>query len=257
MLIDWFTVSAQVLNFLILVWLMKRFLYQPVLNAIAAREAKIAAELKDAAETKARAHQQQSQFEAKNQAFDEQRAALLSQATEAANAERARLLAQARQAAEAASAMRAKALLSEHQHLHTQIVQRTQQQVYQISRQVLADLAGSCLEQQACEVFIQRLRALDPTAQEALVIALKASTADEPVLLRSAFELPAAQRAAIQAALEAAAAQALRLRFETAPELVSGIELSAKGVKLAWSIAQYLDALAASPPAPQPGTERP
>jgi len=39
MLIDWFTVVAQVINFLILVWLMKRFLYKPILNAIAAREA--------------------------------------------------------------------------------------------------------------------------------------------------------------------------------------------------------------------------
>ena len=38
MLIDWFTVGAQVLNFLILVWLMKRFLYKPVLDAIDARE---------------------------------------------------------------------------------------------------------------------------------------------------------------------------------------------------------------------------
>ena len=43
MLIDWFTVGAQLLNFLILVCLMKRFLYQPVLDAIAAREQKIAA----------------------------------------------------------------------------------------------------------------------------------------------------------------------------------------------------------------------
>ena len=38
MLIDWFTVGAQTLNFLILVWLMKRFLYKPVLDAIDARE---------------------------------------------------------------------------------------------------------------------------------------------------------------------------------------------------------------------------
>jgi F-type H+-transporting ATPase subunit b len=38
MLIDWFTVGAQTLNFLILVWLMKRFLYKPILNAIDARE---------------------------------------------------------------------------------------------------------------------------------------------------------------------------------------------------------------------------
>ncbi len=48
MLIDWFTVGAQALNFLILVWLMKRFLYKPILNAIDAREKKIAAELADA-----------------------------------------------------------------------------------------------------------------------------------------------------------------------------------------------------------------
>ena len=42
MLIDWFTVAAQALNFLILVWLMKRFLYKPILHAIDAREERIA-----------------------------------------------------------------------------------------------------------------------------------------------------------------------------------------------------------------------
>ena len=42
MLIDWFTVGAQALNFLILVWLMKRFLYKPILHAIDAREKRIA-----------------------------------------------------------------------------------------------------------------------------------------------------------------------------------------------------------------------
>jgi F-type H+-transporting ATPase subunit b len=48
MLIDWFTVGAQVVNFLILVWLMKRFLYKPILHAIDAREKRIAKELADA-----------------------------------------------------------------------------------------------------------------------------------------------------------------------------------------------------------------
>jgi len=49
MLIDWFTVVAQVVNFLILVWLLKRFLYRPILNAIDAREKRIATKLADAA----------------------------------------------------------------------------------------------------------------------------------------------------------------------------------------------------------------
>ena len=48
MLIDWFTIGAQVLNFLILVWLLKRFLYKPILHAIDAREKRIAKELADA-----------------------------------------------------------------------------------------------------------------------------------------------------------------------------------------------------------------
>ena len=45
MLIDWFTVGAQALNFLILVWLLKRFLYKPILHAIDEREKGIAAQL--------------------------------------------------------------------------------------------------------------------------------------------------------------------------------------------------------------------
>ena len=48
MLIDWFTVGAQAVNFLILVWLLRQFLYKPILNAIDAREKRIASELADA-----------------------------------------------------------------------------------------------------------------------------------------------------------------------------------------------------------------
>jgi len=255
-LIDWFTVAAQVLNFLILVWLMKRFLYQPVLNAIAAREAKIAAELKDAADTKAKAHQQQDEFEKKNQSFDEQRAALLSKAVAQANAERVRLLAEARSAADAAREMSAKALLAHTQDLHANLVRQTQRQVYDISRRVLGDLASASLEQRACEVFIQRLQAFDGPARDELAAALKATSNDEPARLRSAFDLPAAQQSLIQSALDEWAGQAIVLKFETAPELVSGIEVNVQGLTLAWSIADYLQTLSSDAPEQQSSTGR-
>jgi F-type H+-transporting ATPase subunit b len=242
-LIDWFTVGAQLLNFIILVWLMKRFLYQPVLDAIATREKKIATQLADAAATKAEAHTQREEFQKKNQAFDEQRAALLRQAKDAAKAERERLQLEAREAADAASAQREKALLAEAKHLHTEITRHTQQQVFNISRRVLGDLAGVSLEQRVCEVFIERLQSVEGPALATLGAALKAVSDAEPALLRSAFELPEPQRAAIQAALEAAFGQPIPLKFETTPELVSGIELSAQGQKLAWSISDYLAAL--------------
>ena len=65
MLIDWFTVVAQALNFLILVWLLKRFLYKPILNALDAREKRIATELADADARKAEARQEREPSNAK------------------------------------------------------------------------------------------------------------------------------------------------------------------------------------------------
>src|ERR1700688_2445173 len=110
MLIDWFTVGAQALNFIILVWLLKRFLYKPILDAIDAREKRIATELADADAKKSEAQKERDEFQHKNEAFDQQRAALLSKATEEAKAERQRLLDEARQAAEALSATRQETL---------------------------------------------------------------------------------------------------------------------------------------------------
>jgi F-type H+-transporting ATPase subunit b len=64
-----------------------------------------------------------------------------------------------------------------------------------------------------------------------------------PVLVRSAFDMPPAQRSAIQEALDQTFASTIAIRYETAPELVSGIELSTDGQKVAWSIADYLQSM--------------
>ena len=62
MIIDWFTVGAQALNFLILVWLMKRFLYKPILHAIDERERRIAVALADANAKKTAAQKERDDF---------------------------------------------------------------------------------------------------------------------------------------------------------------------------------------------------
>jgi F-type H+-transporting ATPase subunit b len=90
-------------------------------------------------------------------------------------------------------------------------------------------------------VFDRRLRELNGQAKNVLGEALKKNS--EPALIRSTFDLPAAQRAAIQNALNETFAAEIHLRFETAPELVSGIELSANGQKVGWNIADYLASL--------------
>jgi len=241
MLIDWFTVGAQALNFIILVWLLKRFLYKPILNAIDAREKRIAAELADADAKKAEAQEERDKFQRKNEEFEQQRAALMSKVTDEANAQRQRLLDDARKAADALSAKRQEALRSDANNLNQAIRSRAEQEVFAIARKALTDLATTSLEECMGEVFTRRLRTLDGGAKEDLAEALR--TASEPALLRSTFDLPAEQRAAIQKALNETFSAEVRVRFETAPDLVSGVELTTNGHKVAWSIADYLTSL--------------
>ena len=241
MLIDWFTVGAQVVNFLILVWLLKRFLYRPILNAIDAREKRIAAELADAAAKQTEAQKERDEFQHKNEEFDRQRAALLRQATDEAKAERQRLLDEAREAADDLSAKRQETLRNDAHNLNQAISRRTQQEVFAIARKALMDLATTSLEERLAEVFIRRLQEMDGKAKAGLAAALK--TASNPALVRSAFDLPAEQRAAIQKALNETFSGEIHVRFETAPDLVSGIELTTNGHKVAWSIADYLVSL--------------
>jgi F-type H+-transporting ATPase subunit b len=241
MLIDWFTVSAQVVNFLILVWLLKRFLYKPILHAIDAREKRIAKELADADRKQNQAEKERDVFQKKNEEFDRQRDELLSKAKDEAKAKRQRLLEEAGQAADALRAKRQDALKREQQSLNDEITRRTREEVFAIARKTLTDLAGTSLEERISEVFTRRLRELNHEAKEGLARALK--TLSAPVLVRSAFELPSEQRAAIQHALNETFSAEIHVRFETAPDVISGIELTANGRKIAWSIADYLAAL--------------
>ena len=241
MLIDWFTVGAQALNFLVLVWLLKRFLYKPITDAIDAREQRIAAELADAAQKQATALQERDTFREKNASFDQQRDAMLRTAKEEAAAERKRLLDVANQEAQMLRTKRLDALASELSQMQTGIVERSRQEVMAVAHKVLADLAGASLEERLVTVFAERLRTLDSATQAELAHALKAGTS--VVQVRSAFALSSTQRDAISQALGAVGSGAVSVEFGVAPDQLGGIALTANGWKLAWNIADYLETL--------------
>jgi len=241
MLIDWFTVGAQIVNFLILVWLLKHFLYKPILDAIDAREKKIAAELADADTKRTEAEKERADFENKNKTFDQQRSALVAKATDEAKAERERFVDQAKKDADGLRASQMDALRSDQIRLGSEITLLAEKEVFAIARKTLTDLATVSLEERVGEVFTRRLRELDPKSKELLGAALKNSP--EPALVRSAFDLPANQRAAIQNALNETFSAVVRIKFEESQDAICGIELSANGQKVAWSISSYLAGL--------------
>ena len=240
--IDWFTVVAQAINFLILVWLLKRFLYKPILHAIDEREKGIASQLAAAEAKKAEAQKERDDFQHKNEEFDQERAALLKKVTDEATAERQHLLDEARKDADSLRAKRQEALRNEQRNLSQEIIRWTQKEVFGIARKTLADLATASLEEQMSEAFVSRLRALSGSAKDQLAAALKSPPHSARVC--SAFALPPAQRSAIERAVKETFAAEVQVQFEISPELISGIELSANGQKVAWSIADYLATLA-------------
>jgi F-type H+-transporting ATPase subunit b len=239
MLIDWFTVVAQAVNFLILVWLMKRYLYQPILKALDAREQRIAAELADADKKKAEAQAEREEFRHKNDEFNQQRAGLLSKATNDAAAEHSRLLDEVRKDADDLRGKLQDKLENEFRNLHDEIARRTQAEVFAIARKTLSDLSGASMEARMVEVFVRRLRELNDGERSKLA----AIAAQDTITVRNAFELLQPQRTMIDETIKATLGSKSTVQFEIVPSLIGGIELILHGQKVAWSISDHLASL--------------
>lgn len=244
MLIDWFTVIAQAINFLILVWLLKRFLYRPILDAIDAREKRIAAKIADADTKEAEAQKQRDVYQQKNQDMDQQRSTLLNEAVEAAKAERTQLLDAARQDAEDLRVKLERGLRNEQHSLNDEISRRAREEIFAIARKALSDLAGVDLEQRMTEIFLDRLRDLGAKEMADMKSAFKLSR--DPLLVRTAFALSDQQKEDIEKAVLEILDEKQAIEFIVDADLVSGIEISSDGRKVAWSIADYVDSLASN-----------
>lgn len=240
MLFSGFTVVAQIINFLVLIWLLKRFLYQPILDAIDAREQRIAAELAEAADQDQAAEARRREFEARNAEFDERRAGMLAEASAAAAAEHERLLAEARAEAIAERARQQAALGDEWQRTRAALGTRLGSEALAIARRALADLGDAELEACIVRSFCRRLQQLGDSDRNRLAQALAGNS--RTACLRSVFELDKPSRDALQSAVEAGFGRSVALTFERAPGIVAGIELDVGGQRLAWHIADYLDA---------------
>jgi F-type H+-transporting ATPase subunit b len=148
---------------------------------------------------------------------------------------------EARKAADDSSAKRQETLRNDAMNLNKALMRRTQDEVFSIARKALAELSTTSLEARMADVFTRRLREMNGQAKDGLGAALKSASA--PALVRSAFDLPADQCAAIQKAVNETFSADIHLRFETAPDLISGIELTTNGQKVGWSIADYLSSV--------------
>ena len=253
MQIDWFTVGAQTLNFLLLVWLLKRYLYAPILKAIDARESQVAKVISDAERIKLNAELQSNLFNKKNIEIDNKRDELLKEANVIAHKQGEQIVLEANINADKISKHRLLALEKELQHYQDNIVLKTLVEIYEIARKVMADLADVELEQQMFEHFCRHLHNINSDETNNLHRAIEED--NSALRLSSAFELSTTQIEKIDAILQKLIARKstahkssttnkpYQLKHEVKTELIMGIELRSNVWKIGWNSDDYLKVL--------------
>lgn len=246
MLIDPFTTFAQILNFLILVALLKRFLYAPITRVMKQRERQIAQQLQEAASKAEVAEQEAERYRQMQEALEAQQVTLLTQARQDADEHRQTLLQQARKEVDCIHATWIAAVEREKKVFLGSLRQRAGQQVATTVSGVLRDLANTNLEQQMIEAFIVHLSQLTRHEQETLDRALSTARGQD-LVIQSTFEISTVDQRRILEALEnqtpTTRVDVDMSQFVIATDLICGIELKIPGYKLAWNLAHYLERL--------------
>ena len=241
MTISWFTVIAQGVNFIVLVWLMKRFLYGPVLKAIDAREKRIADEIAAAATTQREARAEHALFEDKNRGFDSERAERMRAVQEEVVEKRRHLIDKAHVDAEALQTQSLALLTRKATSLAETINHRVQREAFALAEHTLREVASTSLEAQIVDVFANKLRSLDNDARQTMSVALTAN--DGVAVVRTAFVLAPAQQRVIEAVLAEVLSTKATVQWHTDGTIVGGIELVIGGQTVSWTLAAHLDAL--------------
>ncbi len=242
--INWFVFLAQIFNFLLLMYLLKRFLYGRIIKAMDDREAKITSRFAEAEDLKIKANEEAELYEKRNRMLHEKKEIMLNEATMAADAKRKELMDQVRRDVDAVKARWQDMLVREQDAFFYDLRQRAAKQLYATARKALADLADVELEERIVDEFIRRIKTLDE--EKSVQIRKAISGGGNKVIIQSAFGIAEPRQAQIEEALKKQITNGFTIRYLKQPDIVSGIELRVNGNKIAWSLNEYLETLVES-----------
>lgn len=240
MLIDWFTVFAQLLNFAILVVALKFLLYDRIVKAMDQRRRTIAEQESSAAALAREAEEELARLRAERRELDRTREEILDEARAQAAAQQRKLLQQAREDVDR-QAQEWRESLRNHQHALLSHLQRTTgEKAAEVSRRLLADLADRTLEDAILSGLRQRMAEL--STEDRAAIAASVASDHAPVVVCTAFEPSLTGRHEIEQVLSELTGDADRaVRWEQDSTIISGIVVRLGAHSVGWSVADYLD----------------
>jgi F-type H+-transporting ATPase subunit b len=239
MQIDWFTVVAQIINFLILAYILKRLLYSRVVRAMDEREEKISSRLEEAKETKKKAEATLEEYMSKLEKIESERDEIIGSAKKEAEEKRKELLKEAKSEVEEKKRNWGDYLDQEKASFLETIRERVATEVMSVSRQVLSELANAELEKEAITNFLKSIE--DVSGDEIESLAEKDNDSQSRVTVVSGFDLDDDSRKKIKDKIGKKFEANIELEFETSEELVAGIQLRGGGHKIGWSVLDYLE----------------
>ncbi|MCD9148781.1 F0F1 ATP synthase subunit B family protein [Pseudophaeobacter flagellatus] len=240
MQIDWITVAAQIANFLVLVWLLQRLLYRPVVRAMRNREAAIRSRFAEAEKREAKAAGEVETLKQQQLEFQQRRAALLAQAQQEAQDLEHRLEAEARERVAAQRAAWESQIDRETAAFLVDLRREAAGHVGRVARRVLNDLAGARLEEAMADTFIAQLNGL---TGKSLASLRAETTSGGRITVASAFDLPDPLRNRLRKAVRAVVYENAQPDFVRDPQIGCGIRLKVRGQTLQWNVSAYLDDL--------------
>jgi F-type H+-transporting ATPase subunit b len=244
-IVNWFIVLAQILNFLILVALLRWLLYRPVLGVIERRQRIVAGEFEQAQRLQAEARRQIDDHRRLQEEFQRRRQELLHEAEAEVEQQRHRRMAELRDELEQQRRRWLEELEAERESFLQQLRHQITHLVMGIARRALADLATVDLEQQVVHSFIDRLRRIDPGQRQRIgqVLERGQGTPEADVLVTTAFPLRQEQQEQIRAALRALFPAIGRVVCRRQESLSCGIVATLANQQIGWSLSGYLSDL--------------
>jgi F-type H+-transporting ATPase subunit b len=238
MLINWFTLVAQLLNFLILLWLLNKFLYKPVLKSLDERENRIAAVISDAESMKLNAKKELEEYSAKNASFDKERESIIQHSRIEAEQERITIIKNAKNAAQQLIDKQKAVLIDERDTFYHTASTILTSQILRITEKTISMLSDSSLEAQLANKFINNIKNLTENERNNITDLLTSS--GNHLCIRSSMPLENSVFSDLEQTLKSIFGLSIVITSETAPSLLCGMELIIDTYKLSWNAHDFI-----------------
>lgn len=222
--LDWSTFFLEIINFLVLVWLLKHFLYEPVQKVVAERRASIEAQLNEAQAAQEEADTLRNQYENRIADWESEREEARQGLQREIDAERLKLQEELQK--ELNAERQKNAVLAERQfaELKREYETRALQLGGRFVSRLLEGVASQEVEAKLLELLLEELRVLPPAQRDALQPQGEGKTV--PVAVLSAYPLDNEQRKQLQQRLEKLVPAMLLFEWREDRKLIAGLRVT-------------------------------